>query len=131
MAYPYVAKRLLTDRDVSLRERLIQVLFKQDKFQWRRLENLIDLARDGGGSLDLTETATDGAGLLLTDAKLRQQLVLALTEDDRLQVDEITRLLAVLQQEVNVQKVIQNAVADGPNIARKFALSWSSKVLAD
>ena len=131
VAYPYVAKRLLTDRDVSLRERLIQVLFKQDKFQWRRLENLIDLARDGGGSLDLTETATDGAGLLLTDAKLRQQLVLALTEDDRLQVDEITRLLAVLQQEVNVQKVIQNAVADGPNIARKFALSWSSKVLAD
>ena len=79
----------------------------------------------------MTETATDGAGLLLTDAKLRQQLVLALTEDDRLQVDEITRLLAVLQQEVNVQKVIQNAVADGPNIARKFALSWSSKVLAD
>ena len=131
VAYPYVAKRLLTDRDVSLRERLIQVLFKQDKFQWRRLENLIDLARDGGGSLDLTETATDGAGLLLTDAKLRQQLVLALTEDDRLQVDEITRLLAVLQREVNVQKVVQNAVADGPNIARKFALSWSSKVLAD
>ena len=131
VAYPYVAKRLLTDRDVSLRERLIQVLFKQDKFQWRRLENLIDLARDGGGSLDLTETATDGAGLLLTDAKLRQQLVLALTEDDRLQVDEITRLLAVLQREVNVQKVVQNAVTDGPNIARKFALSWSSKVLAD
>ena len=82
VAYPYVAKRLLTDRDVSLRERLIQVLFKQDKFQWRRLENLIDLARDGGGNLDLTETATDGAGLLLTDAKLRQQLLLALTEDD-------------------------------------------------
>ena len=113
VAYPYVAKRLLTDRDVSLRERLIQVLFKQDKFQWRRLENLIDLARDGGGSLDLTETATDGAGLLLTDAKLRQQLVLALTEDDRLQVDEITRLLAVLQREVNVQKVVQNGYSIG------------------
>ena len=131
VAYPYVAKRLLTDRDVSLRERLIQVLFKQDKFQWRRLENLIDLARDGGGNLDLTETATDGAGLLLTDAKLRQQLLLALTEDDRLQVDELARLVATLQREVNIQKLVQNAVGDGPNIARKLALSWSSKVLAD
>jgi predicted unusual protein kinase regulating ubiquinone biosynthesis (AarF/ABC1/UbiB family) len=131
VAYPYVAKRLLTDRDVSLRERLIQVLFKQDKFQWRRLENLIDLARDGGGNLDLTETATDGAGLLLTDAKLRQQLLLALTEDDRLQVDELARLVATLQREVNIQKLVQNAVGDGPNIARNLALSWSSKVLAD
>ena len=36
VAYPYVAKRLLTDRDASLRERLIQVLFKQGKFQWSR-----------------------------------------------------------------------------------------------
>jgi hypothetical protein len=92
---------------------------------------LIDLARDGGGNLDLTETATDGAGLLLTDAKLRQQLLLALTEDDRLQVDELARLVATLQREVNIQKLVQNAVGDGPNIARNLALSWSSKVLAD
>ena len=131
VAYPYVAKRLLTDRDVSLRERLIQVLFKQDKFQWRRLENLIDLARESGGDLDLTETATDGAGLLITDAKLRNQLILALTEDNRLQVDEVARLVSVLQKEVKFDRVLNNAVSNGPDLARKFALSWSSKVLAD
>ena len=33
----------MTDRDASLRERLLQVLFKQGKFQWLRLENLIQL----------------------------------------------------------------------------------------
>ena len=131
VAYPYVAKRLLTDRDVSLRERLLQVLFKQDKFQWRRLENLIDLARDGGGNLDLTDTVTDGAGLLITDTKLRTQLLLALTEDDRLQVDELTRLFAILRNEIDVQKIVQKTIGDGPNIARKLALSWSSRVLAD
>jgi hypothetical protein len=54
-----------------------------------------------------------------------------LTEDDRLQVDELARLVATLQREVNIQKLVQNAVGDGPNIARKLALSWSSKVLAD
>jgi predicted unusual protein kinase regulating ubiquinone biosynthesis (AarF/ABC1/UbiB family) len=131
VAYPYVAKRLLTDRDVSLRERLMQVLFKQNKFQWRRLENLIGLARESGGDFDLTETAADGAGLLLTDRNLRQQLILAATEDDRLQVDEISRLLLLLQKEVKVEKLINNAVSDGPNLARKLALSWSSKVLSD
>ena len=44
VACPYIAKRLLTDRDARLRERLIQVLFKQGKFQWERLENLVELA---------------------------------------------------------------------------------------
>jgi len=131
VAYPYVAKRLLTDRDVSLRERLLQVLFKQNKFQWRRLENLIGLAKESNGDLDLTETAADGAGLLLTDSKLRQQLILAVTEDDRLQVDEISRLLVMLQKEVKVEKLVNDVVADAPNLFRKFALSWSNKVLAD
>ncbi|MCH1923144.1 hypothetical protein L9G15_27410, partial [Shewanella sp. A3A] len=42
----YVAKRLLTDPNPALRERLIQVLFKDGLFQWKRLENLIVLAKE-------------------------------------------------------------------------------------
>lgn len=47
VAYPYVAKRLLTDPDPALRSRLIQVLFRGGVFQWKRLENLILLAKEG------------------------------------------------------------------------------------
>merc|ERR1711869_25014 len=47
-AYPYVARRLLTDEDPQLRQRLTQVLFKDDRFQWQRLQNLLNL-RGGGG----------------------------------------------------------------------------------
>ena len=65
VAYPYIAKRLLTDRDARLRERLIQVLFKQGKFQWERLENLVELAQEGAGELDLTDTVSDGAQVSL------------------------------------------------------------------
>ena len=65
VAYPYIAKRLLTDRDARLRERLIQVLFKQGKFQWERLENLVELAQEGAGALDLTDTVSDGAQVSL------------------------------------------------------------------
>jgi len=129
VAYPYIAKRLLTDRDTRLRERLIQVLFKQGKFQWERLENLVELAQEGAGELDLTDTVSDGAQLLITDEQLRTQLILALTEDDRLHVDEVARLLAVLQGGVKVDKLAQTATTDGPEFLRKMALSWSESVL--
>ena len=120
---------MLTDRDARLRERLIQVLFKQGKFQWERLENLVELAQEGAGELDLTDTVSDGAQLLITDEQLRTQLILALTEDDRLHVDEVARLLAVLQGGVKVDKLAQTATTDGPEFLRKMALSWSESVL--
>ncbi|XP_074587968.1 protein ACTIVITY OF BC1 COMPLEX KINASE 3, chloroplastic-like [Curcuma longa] len=40
-SYPYFAKRLLTDPDPYLRDALIELLFKDGKFRWNRLENLL------------------------------------------------------------------------------------------
>lgn len=45
-AYPYVAKRLLTDQAPELRASLRDLLFKDDKFRWNRLENLLRNARN-------------------------------------------------------------------------------------
>lgn len=66
---------------------LLQVLFQDGKFQWKRLENLISLAKEGSGGLDLSDTVRDGARVLISDEKLRTQLLLALTEDNRLHVE--------------------------------------------
>jgi len=44
-AYPYVAKRLLTDQSPELRESLKDLLFKDGSFRWNRLENLLRNAR--------------------------------------------------------------------------------------
>ena len=44
-AYPYVAKRLLTDPSPELRESLRDLLFKEGSFRWNRLENLLRNAR--------------------------------------------------------------------------------------
>ena len=130
VAYPYVAKRLLTDRDAGLRERLVQVLFdNKGKFQWKRLENLIELAKSGGGDLDLTDTAADGAGLLLTDEGLRRKLILALTEDDRLRVEEVSRLVDLLREDVDFEKLARNSIQDAPRVATKFLERWSDSVL--
>ncbi|YAF97633.1 MAG: ABC1 kinase family protein [Nodularia sp. CChRGM 3473] len=44
-AYPYVAKRLLTDPSTELRTSLRDLLFKEGKFRWNRLENLLRNAK--------------------------------------------------------------------------------------
>jgi predicted unusual protein kinase regulating ubiquinone biosynthesis (AarF/ABC1/UbiB family) len=45
-AYPYVAKRLLTDQSPELRTSLQDLLFKDGSFRWNRLENLLSNAQD-------------------------------------------------------------------------------------
>jgi len=40
-AYPYFAKRLLTDSNPYLRDALVELLFKDGSFRWNRLENLL------------------------------------------------------------------------------------------
>lgn len=67
---------------------LAQVLFRDNKFQWKRLQNLIQLAKEGTGDagLDLSDTLLDGARMVFLDPRLRQQLIMALTEDNRLHI---------------------------------------------
>ncbi|MEH2347582.1 MAG: AarF/ABC1/UbiB kinase family protein [Nostoc sp.] len=45
-AYPYVSKRLLTDTAPQLRASLQDLLFKDGRFRWNRLENLLRNARN-------------------------------------------------------------------------------------
>jgi predicted unusual protein kinase regulating ubiquinone biosynthesis (AarF/ABC1/UbiB family) len=45
-AYPYVSKRLLTDPAPELRASLQDLLFKDGRFRWNRLENLLRNARN-------------------------------------------------------------------------------------
>jgi len=48
-AYPYMARRLLTDPRPQLRDAFAELLFKDGKFRWNRLENLL---REGSKSDD-------------------------------------------------------------------------------
>ncbi|WP_044260211.1 ABC1 kinase family protein, partial [Richelia intracellularis] len=66
VAYPYVARRLLTGESPQLRQRLLNILFKNGKFQWQRLENLILVARTDG-SFDVLPTARLGIQYLLSE----------------------------------------------------------------
>lgn len=152
VAYPYVAKRLLTDPDPALRERLVQVLFKDGAFQWKRLENLIVLAREqvemmaplqlrnrevmrasinSGAKLDLTDTIKDGARVVLTDAGIRRQLLMAFTEDSRLHVGELLEIYKLVEGEVNVPNLVVDIVQGIPAATRDLMLSWTESILVD
>ena len=123
VAYPYVARRLLTDESSSLRDRLIEVLFKQDKFQWARLENLLAIAKSDG-QFDLVPTAQLGLKYLFTEEGkfLRHRLLLALTEDDRLHTAEIQRLWQLVRADLEPGKLWNAAVgALGASLPKSIA----------
>ncbi|KAF5726307.1 hypothetical protein HS088_TW23G01052 [Tripterygium wilfordii] len=154
VAYPYVAKRLLTDPNPALRERLIQVLFKDDSFQWKRLENLIVLAKENVSKmssnpalqvkdrqtsrkwqlkrkLDLTDTIKDGARLFCVDEGIRRQLLLALTEDSKLHIQELVDVYRLVEDQIDFPSVAREVVQDFPAVVRDIMLSWSNSVLSD
>jgi predicted unusual protein kinase regulating ubiquinone biosynthesis (AarF/ABC1/UbiB family) len=111
VAYPYVAKRLLTGETPELRLRLIEVLFKDGKFQWQRLENMIAIARSDG-NFDLLPTAQLGLQYLLSNEGqfLRNQLVIALTQDDRLHTEEVKRLWNLVKDELKPARLFNVAL---------------------
>ena len=111
VAYPYVAKRLLTGESPQLRRRLLEMLFKDGKFQWSRLENLIEIARTSG-NFDLLPSAQMGIQFLLSEEGkfLRQQLIIALTEDDRLHTEEVQRLWHLIKDDFQPGRLLNAAM---------------------
>lgn len=76
-AFPYVARRLLTDPDPALRLRLLKVVVVKGRFEWERLRNLIDMAgigAKGGVNVPILALAKDAATMLANDKAIRQEL---------------------------------------------------------
>ena len=68
--------------------------------------------------------------VLLSDATLRQQMLLAVTEDDRLHVAEVMSLLTLLQGRVEPARLLARSTREAPALARKILMGWADKQLA-
>jgi predicted unusual protein kinase regulating ubiquinone biosynthesis (AarF/ABC1/UbiB family) len=110
VAYPYVARRLLTGESPAFRARLLEVLFKDGKLQWQRLENMITIARSDT-QFDLLPTAQMGLQFLMSEEAegFRRQIILALTEDDRLHTEEVQRLWEMVKPELQPDRMLNEA----------------------
>ncbi|CAN1143897.1 Protein ACTIVITY OF BC1 COMPLEX KINASE 3, chloroplastic [Linum perenne] len=95
-SYPYFAKRLLTDPNPYLRDALIELLFKDGRFRWKRLENLLVQ-----GSKDRDFSAKDA---------LQPVLKLLLGEDG-----EVLRSLVVKEAVYVSEAVVLTSVVDTYN----------------
>lgn len=123
VSYPYVSRRLLMGESPQMRRRLLDVLFKDNKFQWQRLENMLAIARSDR-KFDLFPTAQLGLQYLLSEEGnyLRRQLVCALTEDERLHTEEVTRLWSLVKDEIQPRRIFDFAVSTIREIsAERFA----------
>ncbi|OUL20107.1 hypothetical protein BV378_30365 [Nostoc sp. RF31YmG] len=122
VGYPYIARRLLTGESPELRRRLLNVLFKDGKFQWQRLENLIAIARTDD-NFDVLPTAQMGLQFLLSEEGkfLRKQLVLALTEDDRLHTEEVQRLWNLVKDDLQPNRLLNVAIGLLTELSREGA----------
>jgi predicted unusual protein kinase regulating ubiquinone biosynthesis (AarF/ABC1/UbiB family) len=107
VAYPYVARRLLLGETPALRQRLLEVLFKDGQLQWQRLENMLTMARTDA-SFDVLPTARLGLGYLMSGEAehLRRMILLALTENDRLHTEEVQRLWTLMKDDITVDRVL-------------------------
>lgn len=112
VSYPYVARRLLTGESPQMRRRLLEVLFKDGKFQWQRLENMIAIARSDR-KFDLLPTAQLGLQFLFSEEGqfLRNQLLIALTEDERLHTEEVKRLWSLIKDDLKPQRIFDFALS--------------------
>jgi len=109
---PYVARRLLMGESPEMRRHLIEVLFKDGRFQWQRLENMIAIARSDQG-FDLLPTAQLGLQYLLSDEGkfLGRQVLLALTEDDHLHTEEVQRLWNLVKDDLKPGRLFNVALS--------------------
>jgi predicted unusual protein kinase regulating ubiquinone biosynthesis (AarF/ABC1/UbiB family) len=111
IGYPYVAQRLLNGETPEMRRRLLEVVIKDGKLQWQRLENMIGIARSEG-NFDLLPTAQLGFQFLISaeGQSLRNQIIMALTEDNRLHVSEVQQLWNLVKDELQPGKLFNVAI---------------------
>ena len=110
LAYPYVAKRLLTSDETEMLEILLQVIFDENgNLRVNRLENLFGvLIEDSDVPGDeLIPVATASLKLLIgpKGSEIRKSLLMSLIKDEKINVSDIRDLLKLIRKTFNPKKI--------------------------
>ena len=115
LAYPYVAKRLLTSDETDMLEILLQVIFdKSGSLRVSRLENLFEvLAQDINESgEDLLPVAKASLNLLIgtKGSKIRRNLLMSLIKNEKINISEIKELINLIKRTFGPSKIAGNLI---------------------
>ncbi len=113
VAYPYVAKRLLSAETKDMLELLLDVIFKADgSLDLERIESLLNIiSKDSEGSQEkLLPVAEAGIKLLFSSNgyKLRRNLLLTLVKDEKLNTEDIKNLIKLLSKKFSISDIAKS-----------------------
>ena len=115
IAYPYIAKKLLTDNSEEILEILLEVVFdKNGQIQIEKVESLLNiLFRDSENiNSDLIPVANAGLKLFVSKkgSEVRKNLLLSLIKDEKLEFTDAKKLLALIRDTFSPLNIAKSAV---------------------
>jgi len=115
IAYPYIAKKLLTDNSEEILDILLEVVFdKKGQIQIEKVESLLNiLFRDSENiNSDLIPVANAGLKLFVSKkgSEVRKNLLLSLIKDEKLEFTDAKKLLALIRDTFSPMNIAKSAV---------------------
>jgi len=115
IAYPYIAKKLLTDNSEEILDILLEVVFdKKGQIQIEKVESLLNiLFRDSENiNSDLIPVANAGLKLFVSKkgSEVRKNLLLSLIKDEKLEFTDAKKLLALIRDTFSPLNIAKSAV---------------------
>jgi len=115
IAYPYIAKKLLTDNSEEILDILLEVVFdKKGQIQIEKVESLLNiLFRDSENiNPDLIPVANAGLKLFVSKkgSEVRKNLLLSLIKDEKLEFTDAKKLLGLIRDTFSPLNIAKSAV---------------------
>ena len=115
IAYPYIAKKLLTDNSDEIVEILLEVIFdKNGRIQIDKLESLLNILFKDSVDInaDLIPVANASLKLFVGDkgSEVRKNLLLSLIKNDKIELKDAEKLFTLLKETFSPIKLAKNAV---------------------
>jgi len=115
IAYPYIAKKLLTDNSEEILEILLEVVFdKKGRIQIEKVESLLNILFKDSENInsDLIPVANAGLKLIVSNkgSEVRKNLLLSLIKDDKLELTDAKKLLSLIGDTFSPLNIAKSAV---------------------
>ncbi len=115
IAYPYIAKKLLTDNSDEILEILLEVVFdKEGRIQIEKVESLLNILFKDSENInsDLIPVANAGLKLIVSNkgSEVRKNLLLSLIKDDKLELTDARKLLSLIRDTFSPLSIAKSAV---------------------
>ena len=115
IAYPYIAKKLLTDNSDEILEILLEVVFDSEgRIQIEKVESLLNILFKDSEYVnsDLIPVANAGLKLFISEkgAEVRKNLLLSLIKDDKLEFSDAKKLLNLIRSTFSPLNIAKSAV---------------------